>query len=327
MNKIVLDYHKGDSVLKLLKDQFGGSVKQNDVIGNTHLYKGLFKFFKVESGIYAAIIDIVSKQRLLVHYQNNDHDYVAIYYFLSNNDIGFCTSFSEGLIGKLNYNLLMIDADISYDYAIPKNTNFFAIGIFIRKDKLKEFYSEIPAMKNSIEQIFDKEKNTIISMKRMGEASLKMLKEYKQSLTDSSFIDILSNSIIYNLLSDYLERVKDGGFLISKVSDEDFRAILQSKVYLNKMLEEKFPGIEELATNAEMSVSKFKRIFSKIVGITPQIFFATGKLFLAKELLESKRFTVNQVSDKLHYPNVSYFSKIFRNQFGISPKDYQLLIH
>lgn len=28
MNKIVLDYHKGDSVLKLLKDQFGGSVKQ-----------------------------------------------------------------------------------------------------------------------------------------------------------------------------------------------------------------------------------------------------------------------------------------------------------
>nr|WP_262898989.1 AraC family transcriptional regulator [Flavobacterium branchiicola] len=89
---------------------------------------------------------------------------------------------------------------------------------------------------------------------------------------------------------------------------------------LIKNIENHFPSIKSLAENANMSESKFKNLFHKITGDTPNVFFMENKLLLAKELLEKKQLSISQVSDQLNFTNNSYFASKFKEYFGLSPK-------
>ncbi len=42
----------------------------------------------------------------------------------------------------------------------------------------------------------------------------------------------------------------------------------------------------------------------------------------AKALLKSRLYTVQQVSDRLHFANASFFAKYFRAATGLSPRQY-----
>lgn len=77
-----------------------------------------------------------------------------------------------------------------------------------------------------------------------------------------------------------------------------------------------------MADKANMSESKFKSLFKKITGNTPNAFFMDNKILLAKELLEQKKLTISQVSDKLNFTNNSYFSSKFKDHFGLTPKTF-----
>ncbi len=42
----------------------------------------------------------------------------------------------------------------------------------------------------------------------------------------------------------------------------------------------------------------------------------------AKALLKSGKYTVQQVSDMLNFPNQSFFGTYFKKESGVSPKAY-----
>ena len=92
------------------------------------------------------------------------------------------------------------------------------------------------------------------------------------------------------------------------------------QMLLIKCVEEHFPSIVYMASKANMSESKFKNLFKKITCSTPNSFFIANKLSLAKELLETKQYSISQISDRLHFSNNSYFTSKFKEHFGVSPK-------
>ncbi|MNY60985.1 Virulence regulon transcriptional activator VirF [compost metagenome] len=77
-----------------------------------------------------------------------------------------------------------------------------------------------------------------------------------------------------------------------------------------------------MASRANMFESKFKNLFRKITGLTPNKFFMDNKLLKAKEMLESKQLSISQVSDQLSFTNNSYFASKFKENFGLSPKTF-----
>nr|WP_306801541.1 AraC family transcriptional regulator [Flavobacterium sp. H4147] len=93
-------------------------------------------------------------------------------------------------------------------------------------------------------------------------------------------------------------------------------------MYLIENIEGHFPSIKFLADKANMSESKFKSLFNKITGSTPNMFFMENKLLLGKDLLETKEMSISQISDKLNFTNNSYFAAKFKEHFGISPKTF-----
>lgn len=81
--------------------------------------------------------------------------------------------------------------------------------------------------------------------------------------------------------------------------------------------------VEELAFLCSMSLSTFKRRFTKIYGTSPQRWLLEQKMQVAARLLKDPQTRPGDVYDKVGYETHSSFSKSFRQIFGVTPSAYQ----
>lgn len=81
--------------------------------------------------------------------------------------------------------------------------------------------------------------------------------------------------------------------------------------------------VEELAFLCSMSLSTFKRRFTKIYGTSPQRWLLEQKMQVAARLLMDRQTKPGDVYDKVGYESHSSFSKSFRQVFGVTPSAYQ----
>lgn len=71
-----------------------------------------------------------------------------------------------------------------------------------------------------------------------------------------------------------------------------------------------------------MGYTYFRQLFIKQFGISPSKYVLSLKLERACELLQSKHFTIDEISKLLGYNDVYYFSKQFKKNMGVSPSKY-----
>jgi transcriptional regulator GlxA family with amidase domain len=82
-------------------------------------------------------------------------------------------------------------------------------------------------------------------------------------------------------------------------------------------------SISDLASAAHMSVRSLFRYFEKHKGITPLEFVQVMRIERAKQLLELTHESVDSITPKCGYEDVSSFRKLFRKRIGMTPKQYR----
>lgn len=82
-------------------------------------------------------------------------------------------------------------------------------------------------------------------------------------------------------------------------------------------------GIEEYALEQGMSVSWFIRSFREYTGYTPAQYLLSLRISAAQTLLEQSDMNIGEVAALVGYDNPFYFSRIFRKQCGISPREFR----
>jgi AraC-like DNA-binding protein len=106
--------------------------------------------------------------------------------------------------------------------------------------------------------------------------------------------------------------------LISKKSSA-FQETVEKNIYTSLTL-------EEISFLCNMSLSTFKRNFTKAYAVSPGKWLRDKRLLKAKELLEEGSLKSSEIYSNLGYNNLSNFSIAFKNKFGISPKDVDVLV-
>ena len=81
--------------------------------------------------------------------------------------------------------------------------------------------------------------------------------------------------------------------------------------------------IEHIATLAHVSTSYLSRIFKKQTGMSPMQYITYLRISTAKQLLKSKRYTVDQIAEMTGFSSPSYFWRIFKNTVGVTPSHYE----
>ncbi len=87
------------------------------------------------------------------------------------------------------------------------------------------------------------------------------------------------------------------------------------------------PSLKELSLQAGMSISKMQKCFQQMFGKSIFQYALSEKMSLAKQLLDTKKYSVSEVGYELGYSNLSHFSKAFNKEFKINPKTYLLNNH
>ena len=82
-------------------------------------------------------------------------------------------------------------------------------------------------------------------------------------------------------------------------------------------------SIENYAASRGMSISWFIRNFKKYSKITPMQYLVSLRITNAQILLETTNYSISEIAAIVGYDNPLYFSRIFRKQKGVSPKQYR----
>jgi len=103
--------------------------------------------------------------------------------------------------------------------------------------------------------------------------------------------------------------------------DEIFLTNVMKSIEKN-MSEEDF-GVEELSRKVAMSRSQLHRKLVALTGQSPSEVLRHTRLFRAKELLQKKAGNPSEIAYQVGFNSHSYFSKCFKEEFGVSPGDVQ----
>lgn len=99
-------------------------------------------------------------------------------------------------------------------------------------------------------------------------------------------------------------------------------SIRQAVQYFNQNMADSIT-IDTYAKEHNMSVCWFIRLFKRYMGMSPLQYLTVIRIRRAKELLEGTDYSISEISRLTGYEDPLYFSKLFRSQTGISPRQYR----
>ena len=149
---------------------------------------------------------------------------------------------------------------------------------------------------------------------------------------------------LFSRINDLLERPKpdefsaiDNFLMIGQILIESARIgnidKSQSKLPISKKLKPALIYIREnynnpqlmsaknIADNCGLSVSQFRNLFKRDIGMTLPQYINQTKLSAAIHLLETTDKNISQLATEAGFYEVSYFNRVFQKEYGISPKE------
>ena len=96
--------------------------------------------------------------------------------------------------------------------------------------------------------------------------------------------------------------------------------------YIQEHIQEQEISIESIANELCISRSSFQRKIKGLTGLSPVEFIRHIRLAKAAELLSTGKYRVNEVSYMIGINKPSYFSALFKKQYGVLPKDYHTFV-
>ena len=81
--------------------------------------------------------------------------------------------------------------------------------------------------------------------------------------------------------------------------------------------------LDEIAKSAAISGSEAMRCFRRALKTTPNQYLIQYRLQRAAQLLRETRLSAAEIGDQCGFPSPSYFTKRFRERYGVTPSDWR----
>ncbi len=130
--------------------------------------------------------------------------------------------------------------------------------------------------------------------------------------------------------SNDLEKV---GEVLSKIIDEiiettnnDMPDVSQAVAEVKNVIKNKYMcdiGLEEIAEIVCLTPAYVSFIFKKETGSNLVKYLTDYRMKKAREMLDESNMKIVDIGKACGYQNQSYFNKLFKNYYGITPKQYR----
>ncbi len=167
------------------------------------------------------------------------------------------------------------------------------------------------------------------------ESGVKPLEAVHKEYMMQKFQDILKipgmntrvpNLKISNLISDILtSMILEKGYIPDQKQYDRYK---QDMTYAISYIENHFDQnikLEEIADFLHISKYYFIKIFKNYTGTTPYEYLINFRINTSKELLKSTQLSMDEVANRVGYPDASSFIRSFKKTVGLTPSKYRRL--
>lgn len=140
---------------------------------------------------------------------------------------------------------------------------------------------------------------------------------------------LYSEDLILGYLKEFIIRLIRSSLLENTIiqQDSDIRTRIDNSIVARcvdyiKINAENRISVPDVARTIPISPSYLSQIFRKKTGVTVIDFINNYKLEKSKEYIKTSSLNFTQISEKLGYTSVHYFSRQFKGKYGISPSEY-----
>lgn len=127
----------------------------------------------------------------------------------------------------------------------------------------------------------------------------------------------------YELLSLYFNQPEDYDIAQCPflASESNVLKIKNAKEIIIKNMAEP-PTLQELADQVQLPINKLKEGFKQVYGDSVFSFLLNYKMEVARQLLATGEYNVNEVGLKVGYSTASHFISAFKKRYGTTPKKF-----
>ena len=72
-----------------------------------------------------------------------------------------------------------------------------------------------------------------------------------------------------------------------------------------------------------LSSSYFSSLFKKETGVNFSTYLSQVRIEESKKLLKNTNYTIMQIAMEVGFEDQSYFTKVFKNNTGLTPKEFR----
>lgn len=248
------------------------------------------------------------------------------------------------------YTILLIEGEVddfffgrkSYDYSnaslrflLPGETvRIDADKAFPRKGWLLAFHPDLiyhtalgENLKNYSFFFYNPEESLHLSLREKQKAisCLHCIEEELRHAIDCHSKILISRYI--ELFLDYCSRFYERQFITQCDANKAFidqaDRLLDEYIRAGKLKNGLFPSNEYIAGILHLSPCYFRDLLKFETGKSLDEYIESKRLDAAKKMLSVRDNTVSMVTEKLGYPSVRYFSRLFKKLTGTAPNEYR----
>jgi len=179
--------------------------------------------------------------------------------------------------------------------------------------KLCEAESNLNKIKNSFFEIIVTARNI----------TLEINPNFYSESFDNAFA-VLSSENDITMIRDYVQKTlfEYISAIVSIRSQADNPIIKKVCDYINTHLSEDI-SLEQMADYVKVSSFYLSKLFKEEKGITFVNFLSDKRLDEGKRLLSDTDLSIKEITAEIGYNDQNYFSRLFKNKFGISPTEWR----
>lgn len=163
--------------------------------------------------------------------------------------------------------------------------------------------------------------NNLIVFEQLPESILSVLSLIIEEMSSNGFysnyvLDYLCNSLIL-MLNNHTQRQ-----LNYHLSEPLSVSVSLAKNYIDNNYSKKIT-LETLVERSHVSKYHLAHLFKEELGVSPINYLLDVRFHHAIELLKDTNYSVIQISDSVGFYSNNYFSKKFKDRYGVSPRTYR----
>ncbi|PXV85663.1 AraC-like DNA-binding protein [Lachnotalea glycerini] len=302
--------------------------EQRILIGDKQINRGIYTTsseFTIDSNKMlnkGSLIDIRTHTRF-IGFPAHKHNYIEIMYMCTGKTTHIINGNTRVILEKGN--LLFLN-QFSYHEILPAKMNDIGINFII----LPEFFDEVLPMLNKENALSDFLVNTL-------RQNTKRASYLHYKVADIIPIQNLVENLVWDLLNKQhnhrqIDQTTMGLLFMQLVNqteriEHDEQNLMYHTVAIKvlKYIEEsyKIANLTELANQLNHSVSSLSKMIKSSTGSTFKELLQNKRLNQATHLLTATKLPITDIIYMVGYDNTSYFHRIFKKKYNVSPKQYR----